>query len=410
MAAAGLSVPAEWLLTHAHLSESAWAEATHRSYGVAVSHFLRFISILTDCHLSSLAQLATFEEAYPGRLPKQLLQLFIAYLSGPRNHSGLALAPSTVGSYLSGVISSLRVCGLERLAPINDPLWDRQLSLLRKGVQSEYSHRTHTTAPMPVHVVEALSSSVALVWPDSSPLLAAAVSAALLLQFFTCSRISEILWCPVSQRGLRLGDVVRLHPDLSTFAERSVATDGEAWDHAGPWLIFIDRSKTDTAAAGLSKPVPFLGTTASLCPASALRRYLSLRIATSTTPWSPLSPLLVGDHGSPLSPSVVNSYIRAALSDASGSLPSHLQDMASSHAIRRGAASALANTPQVPQSVLCALGAWRDQSTPTQHYVFPPLSSIVAAQIAMINVSTNVLSVRPPAPGARPRINSSYPS
>jgi hypothetical protein len=409
MAAAGLSVPAEWLVTHASLSGAAWAESTHRTYASALAHFLRFVSTLVGAPLLSLQDLVAYEEAYPARLPIQLLQLFTSYLAGPRELAGVGLAPSTVGTYVSGVITSLRVCGLDRLAPINNPLWDRQLSLLRKGVLSEYSHRIHSSAPMPARVLIALASSVAQVWPSCSPLLEAALSSALLLQFFTCSRISEIVWCPVTQRGLRLGDVVRLLPDLTSFADRSVATDGASWEHAGPWLIFIDRSKTDQAAAGRSKPVPCFGSELSSCPASALRRYLRLRISSSGSPWLPQSPLLVSDQGAPLSSSLVNAYIRAALTDASGAVPPYLRDMASSHAIRRGAASALSNAPNVSQAVLCALGAWSDSSAPTQHYVFPSVASIVAAQTLMLSDEAPTLAIRPPAPGARPRSRRAPP-
>ena len=145
----------------------------------------------------------------------------------------------------------------------------------------------------------------------------------------------------------------RLHLSLS-----------DVWfDPSGSIRLLIKSSKTDPFRRGVLLSIGPSGN--SLCPVSALRHYLQLR------GFAP-GPLFVSSLGCPLSPFLVNSWLRSIL--ATVGISGHY----SSHSFRIGAATCAA-AAGVPDHLIKTLGRW--SSNAYQLYIRTPphvLSSVAA--------------------------------
>ena len=111
---------------------------------------------------------------------------------------------------------------------------------------------------------------------------------------------------------------------------------------AGHYRLFVKASKTDQLHRGCTV---LLGPSGQdICPVAALSRYLALRGSTH-------GPLFICANGSPLSPSLINDWLRSIL--ATAGVPGNY----SSHGFRIGAATSAA-VAGVPDHVIQALGRW----------------------------------------------------
>ena len=136
----------------------------------------------------------------------------------------------------------------------------------------------------------------------------------------------------------------RLHLSLS-----------DVWfDPSGSIRLLIKSSKTDPCRRGVILSIGPSGN--SLCPVSALRHYLQLR---GFVP----GPLFVSSHGCPLSPFLVNSWLRSILATVG------IAGNYSSHSFRNGAATSAA-AAGVPDHLIKTLGRW--SSNAYQPYIRTP--------------------------------------
>ena len=141
---------------------------------------------------------------------------------------------------------------------------------------------------------------------------------------------------------------------------RHLARDDVVVDPNGVIRIHIKCSKSDQFASGCTI---LLAPSASwICPVAALSRYLLLR-GTST------GPLFLFQDGRPLTPALVNTWLRAIISS------SGVSGNYSSHSFRIGAATSAA-VAGVPAHLIKVLGRW--SSDAYQRYIHTLPEQIVA--------------------------------
>ena len=224
------------------------------------------------------------------------------------------LAPSSITTYLASVRSLHIDFGFP------DPLRgaDRLARLLR-GIRRSHSSPVARRLPVTNCVLQILRHSLSSPSFDHVMFWAACCTA-----FFGFLRVSEFTCSGpfVASRHLSPSDVV--------------------YDPAGHFRLFLKTSKTDPFRRGC---VLLLGPSGqSVCPVAALVRYISLR---GSSP----GPFFVCQDGSPLTPSLVNRWLRSILSSAG--VPGNY----SSHSFRIGAATSAA-LAGIPDHLIKTLGRW----------------------------------------------------
>ena len=126
------------------------------------------------------------------------------------------------------------------------------------------------------------------------------------------------------------------------FPFRHLALDDIEWDAEGHYHLFLHTSKTDPFHHGCTILIGPSGH--QICPVAAMSRYLAIR------GYIP-APLFICANGTPLSPSIVNAWLRSILKAAG--VPGNY----SSHSFRIGAATSAALAGG-PDHVIKILGRW----------------------------------------------------
>ena len=235
--------------------------------------------------------------------------LFATWLAHSRN-----LAPSSVSAYIAAV----RSWHIDLGAP--DPTRGAtRLARLLRGIRRSRSSPALTRLPVTNRLMTVLHSALSALTFDHVMFWAACCTA-----FFGFLRVSEFtcsgLYVP--SRHLSLADIT--------------------WDVAGHFRLCVKSSKTDQFHRGCTILLGPSGR--QICPVTALYRYLVIR---GSSP----GPLFVCASGVPLSPSLVNAWLRSILKAAG--VPGNY----SSHSFRIGAATSAA-LAGVPDHVIKLLGRW----------------------------------------------------
>ena len=238
-----------------------------------------------------------------------LLMLFATWLAQTRK-----LAPSSVSSY----IAAIRSWHVDLGAP--DPTSGAtRLARLLRGIRRSRTSPAFIRLPITNRLMLVLQSALAVPLFDHIMFWAACCTA-----FFGFLRVSEFTCSGVFVPGRHLG------------------FDDIDWDAAGHYRLFLHTSKTDPFHHGCTI---LLGPSGhQVCPVAAMSRYLAIR---GSTP----GPLFICANGTPLSPSMVNAWLRSILKGA-GVLGNY-----SSHSFRIGAATSAA-LAGVPDHVIKILGRW----------------------------------------------------
>ena len=236
-----------------------------------------------------------------------LLMLFATWLAQTRK-----LAPSSVSSY----IAAIRSWHIDLGAP--DPTSGAtRLARLLRGIRRSRTSPAFIRLPITNRLMLVLQSALAVPLFDHIMFWAACCTA-----FFGFLRVSEFTCSGVFVPGRHLG------------------FDDIDWDAAGHYRLFLHTSKTDPFHHGCTI---LLGPSGhQVCPVAAMSRYLAIR---GSTP----GPLFICANGTPLSPSMVNAWLR---SKGAGVLGNY-----SSHSFRIGAATSAA-LAGVPDHVIKILGRW----------------------------------------------------
>ena len=243
------------------------------------------------------------------------------------------LAPSSITTYVSAVRSLHIDAGL--LDPTAGAL---RLRRLLQGVRRHPSSPARSPRlPITNEILRVLAQALEFPSFDNIMFWAACCTA-----FFGFLRVSEFS-CPgifVPSQHLSRHDV--------------------SWDPAGFYRLFLKRSKTDPFASGYTVLLGPSGQ--SICPVAALSRYLSIR---GHAP----GPLFLRSNGQPLSPFLVNSWLRSILASAG------IHGNYSSHSFRIGAATSAALSG-IPDHVIKALGRWSSDAYLT--YIRIPPQQLLA--------------------------------
>lgn len=254
--------------------------------------------------------------------------LFVTWLSRYRH-----LAPASIATYIAAVRSWHIDAGLP------DPTAEaKRLHRLMRGVRHR-SHPSSTTQRLPItnHLLQVIARALAVPSFDHAMFWAASCTA-----FFGFLRVSEFT-CPGTfdpSRHLGFCDV--------------------QLDPSGGYRLLLKQSKTDPFGRGCTV---YLGPSGRpICPVAALSRYLSFR-------GSAPGPLFVLRDGRPLTPSIVNSWLRSILSSAG------VHGNYSSHSFRIGAATSAA-LAGVPDHLIQALGRW--SSDAYLRYIRTPPQQLLA--------------------------------
>ena len=293
------------------------APSSRRVYSVAQRAYFTF------CSLYKLPVLPASEFS---------LMLFVTWLSQDKG-----LAPSFISTYLASIRSLHVDFGLPD--PTNGALRLRRILRAARPIPGSTPRplRLPITVPLLAIIAQALDSPTF----DNVMFWAACCTA-----FFGFLRVSEFTCYGPYDPIMHLS-----RSDLSL-------------DPAGFYRLYLKRSKTDPFALGCTIILGPSGRR--ICPVIALSRYITLR---GTSP----GPLFILANGLPLSPSVVNTWLRSILS-ATG-IPGYY----SSHSFRIGAATSAARAG-VPDHLVKALGRWTSDAylryirvPPQQLLYIPPL-------------------------------------
>ena len=260
--------------------------------------------------------------------------LFATWLAQTRK-----LAPSSVSSYFAAI----RSWHVDLGAP--DPTSGAtRLARLLRGIRRSRTSPAFIRLPITNRLMLVLQSALAVPLFDHIMFWAACCTA-----FFGFLRVSEFTCSGVFVPGRHLG------------------FDDIDWDAAGHYRLFLHTSKTDPFHHGCTI---LLGPSGhQVCPVAAMSRYLAIR---GSTP----GPLFICANGTPLSPSMVNAWLRSILKGA-GVLGNY-----SSHSFRIGAATSAA-LAGVPDHVIKILGRWSSDCyvryirTPPPHVILQVARHIV---------------------------------
>ncbi|CAB3988529.1 Retrovirus-related Pol poly from transposon 412 [Paramuricea clavata] len=235
--------------------------------------------------------------------------LFATWLAQTRN-----LALSSVSSYIAAV----RSWHIDLGAP--DPTRGAtRLARLLRGIRRCRSSPALSRLPVINRLMGVLQSALSAPGFDHVMFWAACSTA-----FFGFLRVSEFTCAGVY--------VPSCHLSLSDIQ----------WDAAGHYRLFLKSSKTDPFHKGCTVLIGPSGH--QICPVAALSRYLAIR---GSFP----GPLFLCVTGAPLSPSLVNAWLRFILKAAG--VPGNY----SSDSFRIGAATSAA-LAGVPDHVIKILGRW----------------------------------------------------
>lgn len=254
--------------------------------------------------------------------------LFATWLSQTKG-----LAPASIVTYLAAVRSLHIDLGF------HDPTRDTpRLSRLIRGIRCVSSRSSQLRLPITNRLLLVLQHALATPTFDHVMFWAACCSA-----FFGFLRVSEFT----------CSGVFRPSRDLSV--------DDIHLDASGHYRLRLKTSKTDPFRQGCTILLGPSGR--SICPVQALTRYLGIR---GSSP----GPLFVCRDGRPLSPPVVNQWLRSILSAAG--VPGDY----SSHSFRIGAASSAA-LAGMPDHLIKTLGRW--SSDAYLRYIHTPPEVLLAS-------------------------------
>ena len=186
------------------------------------------------------------------------------------------LAPSSVSSYIAAVSSWHIDVG----APYPTSGATRLARLLR-GIRRSRTSPAFIRLPITNSLMLVLQSALAVPLVDHIMFWAACCTA-----FFGFLRVSEFTCSGVFVPGRHLG-----FGDIE-------------WDAVGHYRLFLHTSKTDRIHHGCTILIGPSGH--QICPVAAMSRYFAIR---GSTP----GPLFICANGTPLSPSMVNAWLRSIL-------------------------------------------------------------------------------------------------
>ena len=280
-------------------------------------------------------------------LPKAAIstdEVFVAFASWLC--SVRQLAPTSVSLYVRAVLSSLKMCGFSVPSVRRGSI----LFAALKGASRLFADRQRPLRePLSPAVLERLLDGIARLSDESGcfqGLHSSVFIAVLLWSFFGLFRGSELVWSK-THRGLRLGDV--------RFKDSSGAwltcSSSRAFLWQGAWVIDIDRSKTDQLGSGRTTLISRQPDSGRRCPASALSRYLSARLACRGAKWSDDEPLFLRTNAAPVRDRDMNLILKLVSSACS------LSGVYRFHSGRIGGASC-ADATGVSRSAIKALGHW----------------------------------------------------
>jgi hypothetical protein len=270
------------------------APATHRVYAAGQRSYFRFAAAF----------------GFP-RFPASEwhLMLFATWL-----YYNNGLAPSSITTYIAAV-RSLHI----DLGAVDPTRGASRLARLLRGIRRARASPRPLRLPITNNVMHLLCTALSSPSFDHVMFWAACCTA-----FFGFLRVSE-LTCPgpfIPSRHLALEDL------------QFVST--------GHFRLRLKSSKTDPFGEGCTVLLGPSGGT--VCPVKALLRYLAIR---GSLP----GPLFICNNGSPLKPTVVNSWLRSILHSAG------LAGNYSSHSFRIGAATSAA-VSGMPDHLIKTLGRW----------------------------------------------------
>ena len=243
--------------------------------------------------------------SYPSfPMSEWLLMLFATWLAQCRR-----LAPPSVSAYIAAV----RSWHIDLGSP--DPTRGAsRLARLLRGIGRSRSSPTLIRLPITNRLMGVLFSALSAPSIDHAMFWAACCTA-----FFGFLRVTGVF---IPSRHLAITDI--------------------HLDGAGHYRLFVKASETDQLHRGCTV---LLGSSGQdICPVAALFRYLALR---GSTP----GPLFICANGSPLSPFLVNDWLRSIL--ATAGVPGNY----TSHSFRIGAATSAA-VAGIPDHVIQTLGRW----------------------------------------------------
>ena len=225
--------------------------------------------------------------------------------------------PTTHKNYLSGAKTFITQAGGNPSAFFSPILHN-----FLKGVARLSTHEINQAPAIPLDMIKRVCDLLAALSPD-----AATIRLAVLLGFTSFLRQSNLLLTPgySATHCLRRGDVT------------------DAGDHL--WLS-INSSKT-ISDPRLKVAIPIPSFDNRYCPVMAWRQYLQ------RVPLPPDSPALMLDSSRPLTPAIVNSYLRAALT----ALSFPLAQQVTVHSLRRSGARECA-LHGAPEEHVMKHGTW----------------------------------------------------
>lgn len=246
------------------------------------------------------------------------LMLFATWLVSARH-----LAPSSVSVYLAAV----RSLNIDRGFP--DPMVSTpRLHRLIRGIKRSAAPSRLSRLPITAPLLSVIHRSLALDLFDHRMFWAACC-----LAFFGFLRVAEFT-CPTT-----FDPSTHLTP-----ADVSIAD-------AGTIHLWLKTSKTDPFRQGVMLHIGSSGNP--ICPVVAVRSYLAIR---GLTP----GPLFITSAGVPLSPPIVNHWLRSIFTAAG------YGSAFSSHSFRIGAATSAA-AAGIPDHLIKTLGRW--SSNAYQRYI-----------------------------------------
>lgn len=256
-------------------------------------------------------------EFQPLKLTSSQVCMYIQYLKNS------FAAPTTVKNYLSGARTWIGEHGGDLTA-----FTTLEYHQLTSGVVKRSQHIPQREPPLAWEHIQAIVSFL-----DSTPGIPLAVKPCVLIGYHTFLRLSNLLSKSMSMWG---------GPHTLPAHDLHLNDDG--------LVISVRSTKTKSNPEPVKTTLPW-GPDAYMCPAMAWFKYI-----TKICPWA-LGPAFLTDDGLPLTPRHVVGFMRLALKDCKGLVPSKI----SMHSLRRGAVHS-ATSQGIPASVIKERGMWRSDS------------------------------------------------